>query len=235
MVNLYKTLSLSTVGAFLLGAQALASVVVYDEAVDGDLPASLSASEPQPTLAFGLGVNSIFGQSSLHCYTNAAACTSLSDFDSFSFEIPEGAYLSSGSIEASLHNLATGITLFRAVYAFHAVDLSPFGRPLGHLAVDLGPTASDVYLPLVSVTGQVGMLGPGKYFVNHGYNVDGPTTRTAAPIGGHSFRFTFELAAGLPPTTPHAIVLEPSTHALVGAALLCIAAIRRRRSTVPAA
>ena len=77
------------------------TVIIYDEAIDGDLPQSASDS---PVFALGVGKNTFTGETT---FSNNESIDS--DFDSFAFSIPAGTSLESISINISLLPVGSGI------------------------------------------------------------------------------------------------------------------------------
>ncbi len=93
---------LGGVSFLAVAGSAQGGVITYDEAVDGDLLPSPSASSP--VFALGIGTNTFSGE-----ITFAFTLPDVSDDDSFVFSVPDGAQLISVSLDIALLPQGAGI------------------------------------------------------------------------------------------------------------------------------
>lgn len=85
----------------LMPTAAQAAVINYDEAVDGELSYSVFSFEPTPVFNLGIGENTFSGEVTLTSERDELG-NDLTEYDSFGFNIPDNAQLTSILINTAL-------------------------------------------------------------------------------------------------------------------------------------
>jgi hypothetical protein len=177
--------SVAVAAALLFYCNSGMATVVYDEVVSGDLP----ESKGFPVIPLRLGENTIKG-SQFYKLTFDSTST---DFDSFSFTVPDGAHVTSITYEAKL-TAAPEVGAFSNLSLVAGADVS--GPNLGE---DIGElrkfeSAQPLFAPSVP-------LGPGTYTVyNHGLGIGEGDQWSSA----YAYEFT---VAGGPVPEPSGVLL----------------------------
>ncbi|NER46604.1 MAG: hypothetical protein F6J92_07890, partial [Symploca sp. SIO1A3] len=129
-----------------------ATAFTYNETVDGDLPGFASDS---PIFALDIGKNTFTGEQTFSAVNDLVP----TDFDSFAFSIPDGAFLESVLIDIGLLPIGSGI-FSRTSYSLND---SPFVRTgnIGRESIFIPSNNRELFVSSLPV-------GSGSFFLDHG-------------------------------------------------------------------
>jgi hypothetical protein len=200
-------LALAAISGAFSGAfpgMTFAAPIVYDEAVDGDLPPKAINA---PVLPLGIGTNRVSG--TVRWAYDFTGAPESDDWDAFAFSIPFGAALSHIGLEIRRLPGSTGLVehiIFRLLDSTLTEDTASGG--IGEAAVRFPPAAHDVFSANVP-------LRSGLYGIQE-RAIGGALTIGQFALAGYGF--TLEI-------TP---VTEPTTLSLFALGLAGLAFARRR-------